>query len=730
MKIKVFPRAYAIVFLSLFAVLNSAIASAEDPVATIEGVVVKGKKVATAPDLTILQASNRKWIGGRQGAKLFDGDELKTGSSQIIVRYADSSGESTIQAGTHLRFQLPRQKQPKTLTVIVGEAFSKVRGNFNVVGGGVNGAVEGTDFNFQVSAQGTRLVVLEGAVRYGSEKKSVTLARLNVSETGLKALPSSPKKASLQEIEKIITWTTAVRLALATEIKTEAIFASVQEREEAFKRFYRQNVINPNNAEAQRGLGDVYLDWGDQAAALDHYSRAVSLNPNDALAYNNIGIIHIQKRDFPKAITFLQKAIKLDPKSPHAPRTLNNLGISLEQLGQYANAVSAFKEAIKDNPDDPSFYNNLGLVYFKLHETDQALTHFEKAIQLDPSHVAARKNLGQLLLQREEFRRAVDTFQAALTLEPSNPALSEGLGNAYRGLKDFSSALSVLQKGIKQNPQAASLHNSMGLVYYEMAQDQIALGYLQNAVKLNPTFAPAWQNLGNVYTRRGNHKAAIDAYRNATKNDPENPSYLVALSNAYLQQKDYKEAMNIAQRAVQLAPNLPLAHRALGNAYLGGGMKEQALAEFTRIIELEPKDLGAYRNASGIAYAMKRFDVAINVGKKGLTYHSDNPELHYNVAIAYLQKGDYEEAMASYQKALSHDREKRFVGFAIQDLEETLKETPRPSFSQLALGILYEAQDNRERALHHLKTFLQTGAAPEWKARAQERVSRLEGSQR
>lgn len=717
----------AVLFLAL---LNTVVASAQEPVATVEGVVVKGKKVPTAPDFNILRASDKKWISGHQGAKIFDGDEIKTGSAQIIVRYADGSGESILQTRTHLRFQLPKGKQPKGLTVVVGEAFSKVKGQFSVVGAGVNGAVEGTEFNFQVSPHGSRLVVLEGAVRYGSAKKSVTLARLNVSESSLKAVPSAPKKASLQEIEKIITWTTAVRLALTTEIKTEAVFASKQERDKAFQRFYREIVINPNNAEARRGLADVYLDWGDLAAAMEHYSRALTLNPNDAMAHNNIGIIHIQKRDFPNAITSLQKAVELNPKSSHAPRTLNNLGTSFEQVGQHPKAISAFKEAIKLNPQNPTFYNNLGLVHFKLHETDQALALFEKAIQVDSSFVPARNNLGQLYLQRREFRRAVETFQAALTLEPPSIALREGLGNAHLGLKDFSSALSVLQRGIEQNPEAAPLHNSMGNVYYEMGQLQLALTSLQNAVKFHPGYAPAWQNLGNVYIRTGNIGSAIDAYRNATKNDLENPSYLVALSNAYLQQKDYKEATNIAQRAVRLAPDLPLAHRALGNAYLGGGIKGQALAEFTRIIELEPRDLGAYRNASGIAYEMKRFDVAINVGKKGLTYHPDNPELHYNLAIAYLQKGDYEEAMASYQKALGHDREKRFVGFAIQDLEETLKETPHPSFSQLALGILYEAQDNRERALHHLKTFLQTGAAPEWKARAQERISRLEGSLR
>ena len=727
MKIKVFPRAYAIVFLSLFALLNSAIASDQNLVATIEGVVVKGKGVATAPDLSILQASNGKWISGHQGAKLFDGDELKTGSSQIIVRYADSSGESIIQAGTHLRFQLPRGKQPKTLTVVVGEAFSKVRGNFSVVGGGINGAVEGTEFDFQVSAQGTRLVVLEGAVRYGSPKKSVTLARLNASETSLKAIPSSPRKVPLQELEKIITWTTTVRLALATEIQVESIFASLQEREEAFRRFYRQVVINPDNPEAQRGLAHVYLDWGDYTSALEHYLRAVAFNPNDALSYNNIGVVHLRKKDFPKAISFFKKAIELRLKPPYLARALNNMGIAYGELGQYAEAVSAFQETIKENPEDPNLYNNLGAVYLKLQEADQALAYFEKAIQLDPSFVPARNNLGQLLLQRQEFRRAVDTFQAALTLEPSNPALTEGLGNAYLGSKDFSSALSVLQKGIKQNPQTASLHNSMGLVYYEMAQDQIALSYLQNAVKLNPIFAPGWQNLGNVYTRMGKYEAAIEAYRNATKNGPENPSYLVGLANAHLHQKDYKEAIAVSQRAVGLAPDLPLTRSALANAYLAAGRREEALTEFSRLIELNPRDLGAYRNASGIAYAMKRFDVAISTSKKGLTYHPDNPELHYNLAIAYLQKGNYAEATTSYEKALTYDRQKRFVAFAIQDLEEALKETPHLTFGQLALGILYEAQGNRERALHYLKTFLQTGAAPEWKVRVQERISRLEG---
>lgn len=728
MKMKSFAGIYgAVLFLALF---NTVVASAQEPVAAVEGVVVKGKKVPTAPDFNILRASDKKWISGHQGAKVFDGDEIKTGSAQIIVRYADGSGESILQSRTHLRFQLPKGKQPKSLTVVVGEAFSKVKGQFSVVGAGVNGAVEGTEFNFQVSPQGSRLVVLEGAVRYGSAKKSVTLARLNVSESSLKAIPSAPKKASLQEIEKIITWTTAVRLALTTEIKTEAIFASKQERDQAFKRFYRDIVINPSNGEAQRGLADVYLDWGDLALAMEHYSRALSLNPNDAMAHNNMGVIHIQKRDFSNAIAFLQKAMKLNPKSPHAPRTLNNLGTSFEQLGQYPKAISAFKEAIKLNPQNPTFYNNLGLVHFKLHETDQAQAQFERAIQIDPSFVPARNNLGQLLLQRREFPRAVETFQAALALEPSSIALREGLGNAHLGLKEFSSALSALQKGIEQSPEAAPLHNSMGNVYYEMGQLQLALASLRNAVKFNPGYAPAWQNLGNVYIRTGSIGSAIDAYRNATQHDPENPSYLVALSNAYLQQKDYKGAINVAQRAVQLAPDLPLAHRALGNAYLGGGIKEQALAEFTRIIELEPKDLGAYRNGSGIAYEMKRFDVAIYIGKKGLTHHPDNPELHYNLAIAYLQKGNDDEAITSYEKALTHDRQRKFVPFAVQDIQEALKEKPSLTFGHLALGILHEAQDNRERALHYLKTFLQTGAAPEWKARVQERISRLEGLRR
>ena len=106
--------------------------------------------------------------------------------------------------------------------------------------------------------------------------------------------------------------------------------------------------VDGESSLAQIGMGNVRINQGRYAEALEHYQRGVALDPDYAEGQNNLGSLLSQSRRFAEAIPHFERAAQLEPGYVEA---WLNSGIALAMIGRYPEAVARFDEAIRLDPN-------------------------------------------------------------------------------------------------------------------------------------------------------------------------------------------------------------------------------------------------------------------------------------------------------------------------------------------------------------------------------------------
>jgi len=113
---------------------------------------------------------------------------------------------------------------------------------------------------------------------------------------------------------------------------------------------------NPDAWLAHLNLGNIDLEKGRTAEAIDHYRRAETLEPDYPSIHFNLAKIWLQEGRLAESIAENREDLRLIPTDAEAR---NNIGIALAELGRTAEAEVQFREALRLRPDYPRARANL-----------------------------------------------------------------------------------------------------------------------------------------------------------------------------------------------------------------------------------------------------------------------------------------------------------------------------------------------------------------------------------
>jgi tetratricopeptide (TPR) repeat protein len=151
---------------------------------------------------------------------------------------------------------------------------------------------------------------------------------------------------------------------------------------------------NPSN-DALFLSGQLWIDIGDYAQAVDAFHSALRSDPSLRKAHYFAGQADIRQEHWPEAAEEFQAELALDPADADA---------------QY----------------------NLGFVDSQQSKTDDAFSIFQEVIRAHPDHANAQYQLGKILLDRGQLAEAVDHLETAAHLSPQTDYIHYQLQAAYR----------------------------------------------------------------------------------------------------------------------------------------------------------------------------------------------------------------------------------------------------------------------------------------------------------
>ena len=152
---------------------------------------------------------------------------------------------------------------------------------------------------------------------------------------------------------------------------------------------YRQVLAaDPDNVDALRLLGQLFVRAGQTAEARPYLERAAQRNPDDLLIMQTLGEVMEAAGDSPAAAAQYRKVLE---RMPNAAVTRGLLAEVLLKQGAGEEAVAVFREGVRLNADDPLLHRGLASMLERTGQVEQAIAEYRQYARLAPQSADARQ---------------------------------------------------------------------------------------------------------------------------------------------------------------------------------------------------------------------------------------------------------------------------------------------------------------------------------------------------
>jgi tetratricopeptide (TPR) repeat protein len=205
--------------------------------------------------------------------------------------------------------------------------------------------------------------------------------------------------------------------------------------------------VNPNNGDAHRALGEIYLQLGEDEDALTELLAALLVNPQDAESFADIAQIHLRAGRYQEAVEAAQRALAINPTHRAAQFALGSALTRVGRTEEGARALERFEQGRgpvleQEQRDwDLKMLKQEASVRLANGDDEAAIATLQKAIAYEPDVAMSHLTLGRVLKKAGRYREAIDSLSRAGDLKAGPEAyrllaeIYEAAGEAEQGQK-------------------------------------------------------------------------------------------------------------------------------------------------------------------------------------------------------------------------------------------------------------------------------------------------------
>ncbi|MBI4460870.1 MAG: tetratricopeptide repeat protein [Acidobacteria bacterium] len=180
------------------------------------------------------------------------------------------------------------------------------------------------------------------------------------------------------------------------------------------------------------------------------------------------------------------------------------------------------------------------------------------------------------------------------------------------------------------------------------------------------TLGHLYQEQGRILQRSDLLAKAIDELRLALQNDPGSSFLSMELADLYAATGRWRSALQEMEDAIQRNPQDAAVRKLLGRLYLrllsGSGreqappeLQQRAIKAFEEIVQKDSQDLESLLTLAQLYRATQNNTKAEELLKKALELRPDSQEANVQLALFYVDIGDYRSAVKLLEKAVAND---------------------------------------------------------------------------
>lgn len=290
------------------------------------------------------------------------------------------------------------------------------------------------------------------------------------------------------------------------------------------------------------------------------------------------------------------------------------------------------------------------------------------ARRIDPADAGAHNNLGVLYYHKGLIPEAVAAFQRALELDSRMSIAQANLEIAYRDSGHYDHRVAELRGRLRTNPDDRDARWELGRAYASLGQHDEAAAEFEALLARDPGDVAVLVQLGLSERARGRVEDATEWFAEACRRDPDSAVALFYYGETLYNRGLNEPALAALQGAVGRNPEYADAHYLLAFVHGDMGQHAEARAAAKRAIELNPALARAQANLT-----LSRGSAAANgaAPPRGATPQpvSDAALAHFNLGLAFRQKGYLSEALREYRLALDAGEDRRLALQAMAEVE-------------------------------------------------------------
>ena len=275
---------------------------------------------------------------------------------------------------------------------------------------------------------------------------------------------------------------------------------------------------------------------------------------------------------------------------------------------------------------------------------------------------------------------AAACYRNAQVLQPDEFRWSYYLGHAYRQAgkrepagENFWRALGLIQLDMSvRSDQGVVALCWLGETYLELNRAAEAKAFFEGALAENPRSAWAMSQLGKLAAAAGDSKGAVQYYTDTLKIAPQASNIRILLAAEYRKIGDRENAgrqRKHAEAALDsiLPKNDPLLtevqnlnrsafrFRKDGQNALKAKQYRAAAANFRRSLEIDPTFAETWSSLAVALDRLGRREEAMRQWNEALKLKPDSPNIHLQLGVSYLRRGDTGSAQEHFRTALAHN---------------------------------------------------------------------------
>jgi putative PEP-CTERM system TPR-repeat lipoprotein len=381
---------------------------------------------------------------------------------------------------------------------------------------------------------------------------------------------------------------------------------------------------NPDNPEARRLLGELFLASGNVESAAAQFGRARELGLRDESMDVQLGRAWLAMGRFEDLLSDIPAPEAIESETDAELAVLRgNALLAVERveeardafervivnrpradayagLARIALANEDYEEARRQidrgqrmAPDDPELLQIAGELSLREGEADTAEESFRRLLEAEETNIPARLGAARALIAAERYEEAAAELDRVLEAIPDGiMAIYFRALTAYQ-LEDYATAQRLLDRVLAAIPDNVQALILAGASAYAEGQDELALRHLGRAVNLAPDNVAARQLLAATQMRAELFDEALDTLGPELERETDDAELLTIAGIAALRAGNLEDSSRLFGQAVDVSPEDPVARTRLGLMRMAEGADRLAIEELEQALARQPDLLQA-----------------------------------------------------------------------------------------------------------------------------------------